>query len=145
MLIDNGCYILALNGANMALFRNLGKALHVDLELVEQKEHYVPETSELGRERPGRSFSRIGNHRSGYEHADLHSQEEEQFIKEAIDRLEELATAENKPAIILAPPNALGIARKYYSPTLRKLISQEIDRDYSTRSAKEVSGFLARY
>jgi len=145
MLIDNGTYIMALNGANMALYRNLGKALHVDLELVEQKEQYVPETAELGRERPGRSFSRIGDHRSGYENTDLHSQEEEQFIRQCVNRLDELAAAERKPVIILAPPDAIGTARKHYSPALRKLIAKEIDRDYSTHSAKELAGFLAKY
>ncbi|MEW4468310.1 host attachment family protein [Parasphingorhabdus sp. JC815] len=145
MLIDNGTYILVLNGATMTVYRNLGKALHVDLELVEQKEQFTPETSELGRDRPGRSFSRVGDHRSGYKNTDLHSQEEEQFIKESVARLDALATAEQKPAIILAPPEALGIARKHYRPALQKLITKEIDRDYSTHPAKEVAAFLADY
>lgn len=145
MLVDNGTLVMALNGANMTLYRNLGKALHVDLELVEEKEQYAPETAELGRERPGRSFSRMSDHRSGYESTDLHSQEEEQFIKTCLGRLHELATAKQKPVIILAPPDALGTARKYYSPALKALIVKEIDRDYSTHSMKDVAAFLAKY
>ncbi len=145
MLVENGSYILALNGANMVLYRNLGRALHVELELVEQKRQHVPETVELGRDRPGRSFERVGSRRSGYETTDLHSQEEERFIMQCVARLDELATAERKPAIILAPPDALGIARKHYSPALRKLIAEEIYRDYSKQPAKDVAAFLAGY
>lgn len=145
MLVENGSYILALNGANMALYRNLGKALHVDLELLEQKRHHVPETAELGRDRPGRSFERVGARRSGYEATDLHSQEEERFIKQWVDRLGELAAADRKPAIVLAPPDALGIARKHYSPALSNLIAEEIYRDYSRRPAKDIAAFLADY
>ena len=145
MLIDNGSYILALNGANMALYRNLGKALHVELELVEKKRQHVPETAELGRDRPGRSFERVGSRRSGYETTDLHSQAEERFIRQCVSRLDELATAEHKQVIILAPPDALGIARKHYSLALRKLIAEEIYRDYSARPAKDVAAFLADY
>lgn len=145
MLVENGSFVLTLNGGHMALYRNLGKALHVDLELLEQDQHLVPETAELGRDKPGRAFSSKGSRRSGYETTDLHSQEEERFIKQCVDRLNKLAAAEGKPAIILAPPDALGIARKYYSPALRKLIVEEVYRDYSTKTAPEVAAFLAKY
>ncbi|MEW4466642.1 host attachment protein [Parasphingorhabdus sp. JC815] len=145
MLVENGSFILALNGARMALYQNLGKALHVDLELLEQDQNLVPEMAELGRDRPGRTFYSKSSKRSGYEATDLQSQEEERFIKQSISRLEELAVKAQKPAIILAPPEALGFARKYYSPALRKLIDEEIYRDYATKPASEISAFLAEY
>lgn len=145
MLLENGSFVLALDGAHMALYRNLGKALHIELELIEQDQHSVPETAELGRDRPGRTFSSKSNRRSGYETTDLHSQEEDRFIRRCIERLNDLAVTERKPAVILAPPDALGIARKYYSPALHKLIVEEIYRDYSTKTAAEVATCLAKY
>ncbi|MEO9133034.1 MAG: host attachment protein, partial [Sphingomonas sp.] len=145
MLVQNNSLVLALNGGNMALYRNLGKALHVELELLEETRQHVPETADLGRDRPGRSFESVGARRSGYEAPDLHSREEEQFIKRSVGRLADLATANGNPVIVLAPPDALGIARKCYSPALRKLIADEIDRDYSGRSATDVAAFLAAY
>lgn len=145
MLVPNKALVLTINGANMAIFSNRGRALHVDLEQLEERHQPVPETAELGRDRPGRSFERTSARRSGYETHDLHTREEDRFIKQGIDRLEELATREGRPVIVIAPPDALGAARKMYSADLRKLVVQEIDRDYSTRPADDVSAFLASY
>jgi protein required for attachment to host cells len=145
MLVANKALVLAINGANMAIFSNRGKALHVDLEPLEESHQPVPETAELGRDRPGRSFESAGVRRSGYETHDLHTREEDRFIKQGIDRLEELAAKEGRPVIVIAPPDALGAARKMYSAELRKLVVEEIDKDYSTRPANDVSAFLASF
>ena len=145
MLVANDTLVLTINGANMAIFSNRGKALHVDLEQLEEEHQPVAETAELGRDRPGRSFESSGARRSGYEATDLHTREEDRFIQQGIDRLGELAVKEGKPVIVIAPPDALGVARKMYSPELSKLVVAEIDRDYSTRPARDVSVFLASY
>lgn len=145
MLVDNGTLVLAFNGARATFYRNLGKALHVELELIAEDRQPVPETAELGRDRPGRSFERTGQRRSSYETTDLHSQAEESFIRRCVERLGQLVAQERKPAIVIAPPEALGIARGHYSADLKKSIAREIDRDYSSRPAKDVAALLADY
>ena len=42
------------------------------------------------------------------------------FIMQCVSQLHKLATAERKQVVILVPPDALGIARKHYSPVPAK-------------------------
>lgn len=86
LLVETAIYIPALNSANMALSRHLGSALHVALELV-----HVPETAELGLDKPGRSFERVGSRRCGYETVDLNSQKEERLIMQCVSWLSKIA------------------------------------------------------
>jgi protein required for attachment to host cells len=145
MLLDQGTLVLVLDGARMSLYRNLGKALHAKLELLNEKQQHIAETAQLGADSPGRSFSSVGERRSAYSETDLHSQEEESFIKDCLEKLESIIVADKKPAVIIAPPRALGIARNQYSAALRTAVVAEIDRDYAARPAQDVATLLSVY
>ncbi|MDZ7588118.1 MAG: host attachment protein [Parasphingorhabdus sp.] len=142
MLVDNGTLVMALDGANMLIYRNIGAALNCQLELIREKQQYVAATADLGADRPGRTFSSQGRRRSSYASSDLHQKSEEQFIRECLSQLEQLACEKTLPVIIIAPPTALGIARSSYSVKLAQLIAAEIDRDYTQRSATETARLL---
>ncbi len=145
MLLDQGTLVLVLDGARMSLYRNLGKALHMKLELLNEKQQHIAESAKLGTDTPGRSFSSLGERRSAYSETDLHDQEEERFIKDCLEKLEKAVVDDRKPAVIIAPPRALGIARTHYSAPLRKAVLAEIDRDYAARPAQDVSTLLSIY
>ncbi|WP_373490049.1 hypothetical protein [Parasphingorhabdus sp.] len=49
LLVENAICILALNGANMALSRNLGNALHIEMGLV-KKGNMFPKPPNLARQ-----------------------------------------------------------------------------------------------
>jgi protein required for attachment to host cells len=145
MLLDQGTLVLVMDGARMSLYRNLGKALHANLELLNEKQQHIAETAKLGSDSPGRSFSSVGERRSAYSETDLHNQEEERFIKDCLEKLEKIVAEDKKPAVIIAPPRALGIARTHYSAPLRKAVLTEIDRDYAARPAQDVATLLSVY
>jgi protein required for attachment to host cells len=145
MLLEHGTLVLVLDGAQMNLYRNTGKALNAELELLSEKRQHIAQTAQLGSASPGRSFATVSDRRSAYESNDLHGQEEERFIKDSVDRLSETVLQDKRPAIIIASPIALGIARKHFSAALRKALVAEIDRDYAARPAKDVAALLSAY
>ena len=50
---------------------------------------------------------------------------------------------ETRSLIIVAPPRALGVLRKHYSPKLRGILRAEIERDYVNIPIPEIEARLA--
>lgn len=142
MLIEHGTLVLALDGGKMALYRNAGRGLGCDLELLCDQEKKLADTADLGSDQPGRSFSSTDARRSSVGQTDWHQQGEDRFTEESIRLLEEKARESNSRVIVIAPPKALGVARNHYGTALRKRIIAEIDRDYAARPADEISAML---
>lgn len=145
MLIDNDAIILVFNGGQMGLYRNIGNAPHTRLEQINEKKQHIAGTSSLGRQRPGRNFSSLNKRRNTYDDTDLHSQAEEKFIQECLKRLDKELKEKDVAVVLVAPPTALGIARKYYSANIRKSIIAEINRDYASNSKVEIEKYLSAH
>jgi protein required for attachment to host cells len=143
MLIEHGTLVLAMDGGRMALYRNAGRGLGCSLELLCEQERKLAATADLGSDRPGRSFSSTTGRRSAVAQTDWHQQGENSFTEVAILTLEAKARDSNCPVIVIAPPTALGVARKHYGTALRKRVIAEIDRDYAARPAEEIAAMLA--
>ena len=141
MLVAYDTHVMVIDGANRSLFRNRGKDLAPDLERIDHRHRQTGRTSEMGTDKPGRSFQSSGSGRSAHESTDYHEQEEDRFAHEAADQLNMLLTADAS-AILIATPHVLGVMRKRLTPAARSRITAEIDKDYAQRSVADITEFL---
>jgi protein required for attachment to host cells len=141
MLVAHDTHIMVIDGANKSLFRNRGKDFAPDLERIEHSHRPAGRTSDMGTDKPGRSFQSAGLSRSAHAGADFHQQEEDRFANEAADQLNLLLTA-GKSAILIAAPHVLGVMRKRLTPEVRARITAEIDKDYAQRSVADITELL---
>jgi protein required for attachment to host cells len=145
MLVSHGAMILVIDGAKMSLLRNRGKDFAVDLELVEHGAKQAASTTEMGTDKPGRSFASVGRTRSAYQATDYHQAEEDDFAKAATEKLNDLAQQSNLDFIVIAAPHVLGVMRHHYSPHLRNRLIAEINKDYAGRPTADVAELLRNH
>lgn len=145
MLIAHDLLIMAVDGARMSLFRNKGSVREPQLELLVEEEHKSPSTAELGDDKPGRSFQSIGNTRGAYETADLHQQAEDEFALEMAELLVFHMHDDERRAVLIAPPHALGLMRKHLPKDIRERLIAEIDKDFAGRTTSDVTELLEKY
>lgn len=141
MLVAHDTHIMVIDGANKSLFRNRGKDFAPDLERIDHRQRHGARTSDIGSDKPGRSFESAGNGRSAHESADYHQQEEEHFANAAADQLNRLLT-NGATAILIAAPHVLGVMRQRLVPEARSRITAEIDKDYAQRSVADITALL---
>ena len=102
-----------------------------------------PATHEQGTDAPGRSFNSVGNRRSAVDQTDWHSKAEAEFLQDLAGRLDAaIGAGEAKSIIIVAPPKALGVLRRAYSPTLRHAVRAELDKDFVRLPVPEIEKHL---
>ena len=141
MLVTHDAHIMVIDGANKSLFRNRGKDFAPDLERIDHRHRQTGRTSEMGSDKPGRSFQSAGKGRSEHESTDYHQQEEDRFANEAADQLNMLLS-DGASAILIATPHVLGVMRKRLAPEARARITAEIDKDYAQRSIADITAML---
>ena len=141
MLVAHNTHVMVIDGANKSLFRNRGKDFAPDLERIDHRHRQTGRTSDMGTDKPGRSFQSAGNTRSAHESTDYHQQEEDRFANEAVDQLNMLLT-DSASAILIATPHVLGMMRKRLTPKARSRITAEIDKDYAQRSVDDITALL---
>jgi protein required for attachment to host cells len=141
MLVAHDTHIMVIDGANKSLFRNRGKDFAPDLERIDHRHRQTGRTSDMGSERPGRSFQSTGSARSAQESTDYHQQEEDRFADAAADQLNALLT-NGATAILIAAPHVLGVMLKRLEPEARSRITAVIDRDYAQRPVADITALL---
>lgn len=141
MLVAHAAHIMVIDGANRTLFRNRGNDFAPDLERIDHRHRQTGRTTDLGTDKPGRSFQSSGSARSAHESSDYHQQEEDRFANEAADQLNVLLTA-GASAILIAAPHVLGVMRNRLVPEARSRITAEIDKDYAQRSVADITALL---
>ncbi len=145
MFVSHGAMILVIDGAKKSLFRNRGNDVAVDLEMVEHDAKHGASTSEIGADKPGRSFNSKGKSRSAHETSDYHQVAEDDFAKAATEQLNALAHQSDVDFIVVAAPRVLGEIRRHYSVDLRKRIVAEINKDYAGHPAADVVALLRHH
>lgn len=145
MLIKHGALVMVVDGGQMALFRNSAKSDAFTLELIEKREHANPRSSQLGEDKPGRSFQSMGADRSAYEIIDQHQVDEDSFIADAAECLANHMSDSDVGAVLIAPPRALGTMRKCLPDAVRGRLIAEIDKDYTGQSVQELENLLGKY
>jgi protein required for attachment to host cells len=104
----------------------------------------VPATSELGTDAPGRSHSSVGHGRSSVEQTDFHTQQEDEFLRGIMTKLDTAVQAGQITSIILvAPPRAIGVMRQGYTHGLKQAVREEIQKDYVNLPVYEIEKHLA--
>lgn len=141
MLVAHDTHVMVIDGANKSLFRNRGKDFALDLERIDHHQRNGGRTSDLGSDRPGRSFQSTGSTRSAHDSTDYHQQDEDEFAEAAADQLNALLT-NGSGAILIAAPRVLGVMRKRLTPQTRSRITVEIDKDYAQRSVEDIVALL---
>ncbi len=142
MFIPQDVRILALDGARMSLFRNVGTTSAPNLKLVFKTELRSPATSELGDDRPGRTFQSLGRGRAAYEGADLHKRSEAEFIDDMAQIFCSHMKQPKQQAIVIAPPQVLGQVREHLQPAIRSRLVGEIGKDYAGETALQLLELL---
>lgn len=145
MLIPHDSLILAIDGARMSLFRNVGPITAPMLKLVQQRAQKSSHTRLMGDDRPGRMHQSIGQGRAAYEAADLHENSEVEFIEEMMGIFNVYMTRAGQRAIIIAPPDALGYLRDLLDEDTQGRLVGEIAKNYCDKTAPELVELLEGY
>jgi protein required for attachment to host cells len=144
MLVPHGTLVMVVDGAKAQLFRNSGANNALKLSLLDTEAQIVPRTSEMGDERPGRSFQSGTVARSAHQTTDIHQMMEDRFVEEAAKRLSALIKDDGR-GILIAAPHTLGVMRKHLGAEARKHLLAEIAKDDVDRPAADIAAMLERY
>ena len=144
--LDHNMWVLICDGRKALLTENAGDAQAPNLQVRETFEHPDPPTREQGTDKPGRKFAGVGDARSATEPADLHTLAEDDFLKRLSAHLEHsVGHGKIEKLIVVAPPRALGVLRRAFSPALRKVVRQEVEKDYVNMPIYEVERQLSQH
>jgi protein required for attachment to host cells len=142
--IAQGDWIVVCDGAKALVLENVGDAVFPNLKTKEVHEQDSAKTHEQGTDAPGRAIQSVGARRSAMDQTDWHDQAEQAFLQDLAGRLDAAINAgETKAVTIVAPPRALGVLRKAYSPRLRQALRTEIDKDLVKKPVHEIEKLLA--
>jgi len=141
--LEQGEWVVVCDGRKALILENVGDAKFPNLRTKEVHEQKNPPTHEQGTDAPGRSFNSVGKRRSAVDQTDWHAQAEQHFLQNLAGRLDAaIGAGEAKSIIIVAPPKALGVLRRAYSPTLRHAVRAELDKDFVRLPVPEIEKHL---
>lgn len=144
MNIRHNVLVLVADGQRYLFFRNDGDFRSPSLRLEDTREMpKIPDTSELGTDRPGRSFASVGAQRSAVGQTDFHQQEKDNFAIETAERLRERALAGDfEELIVVAPPRTLAQLRRNYDKCVSSRVVAEIDKDLTRHTVPQITQIL---
>ncbi|SIN60725.1 Protein required for attachment to host cells [Parasphingorhabdus marina DSM 22363] len=145
MLVRKGTKIIAVDGGKLSVFRNVGEAFDPVLELIEEERNPVPRTSELGDDKPGRSFKSRSPRRGAHEQTDLHQKEEDRFAVQAADRIKAMLGEQDDGVILVSAPRMLGMVRKNLPPDTLSQLLAEIPKTFGSGDAEPLARLLKQH
>lgn len=145
MKIEHGMLVMAADGKKALLFRNEGDEKYSVLQTLTCDQIANPRTGELGSDRPGRSFSSTGTHRSGYEETDWHRQAEDRFASRVANFLDEATRENDANLIIAAAPQFLGSLREHLSVSVKRRLRAEINKDLVHHETDEIARLIGQH
>jgi protein required for attachment to host cells len=141
--IRSGEWVVVCDGAKALLLENVGDAVYPNLQTREVLEQPDEPTRALGTDAPGRLNNSLPNSRSAVEQTDWHARAESAFLEDLAKRLDAQVVAGKVKSILLcAPPRALGVLRRAYSPALKQAVRVEIDKDFVKIPVHEIEKHL---
>jgi protein required for attachment to host cells len=142
--IRNKEWVVVCDGAKALILENAGDTEIPDLKTREVYEQKNAATHELGTDKPGRAAGVDGKTRSAVGQTDWHERNEQSFLEDVAKRLDAAISAGQVTSmVIVAPPRALGVLRKAYSPALRQAVRAEVDKDLVKVPVYEIEKHLA--
>ncbi len=142
--IGQGEWVVVCDGSKALFLQNAGDSKFPNLQTREVFEQKVPATSEIGTDAPGRSHSSIGNGRSAVEQTDFHTQQEDEFLRSILAKIDTAVLAgQMKSIILVAPPRAIGVLRQSYTHALKQAVREEVHKDYVKMPVYEIEKHLS--
>jgi protein required for attachment to host cells len=142
--IGEGEWVVVCDGSKALFLQNAGDSKFPNLQTREVLEQKVQATSEIGSDAPGRSHSSVGHGRSSVDQTDFHTQQEDEFLRAIIVKLDTAVQAgQIKSIILVAPPRAIGVLRPGYTHALKQAVRAEIQKDYVKMPVYEIEKHLA--
>jgi protein required for attachment to host cells len=137
-------WVVVCDGRKALILENLGDGRLLDLRMKEVREHADASTHAQGTDAPGRVHPSVGTARSAVEQTDWHDAAEQAFLESLAYHLDAAVRQGSvKRLLVTAPPRALGMLRRAYSPALRAAIVREIDKDWVKMEVAEIERRLA--
>jgi protein required for attachment to host cells len=137
--LEHGDWLAVCDGANALLLENRGDAVAPHLLTRESFKLDNPRTHEQGTSAPGRTNTAHGGRRAAMEESDYHLQAEEAFLRRFAQTLDGHVQKKQIPAlVVIAPPRAMGILRKFLSDATREVVAGELTHDYAKLSLDEI-------
>jgi protein required for attachment to host cells len=144
--IEHNTWVLVGDGEKALFFRNEGDAAHPKLQVVRVLEQDNPRTREQGTDRPGRTHSSVGTHRSAMDDTNWHKLEKHRFAKELAEALYVAAHGGQYSRLVLAaPPMTLGDLRKALHKEVADRVVAEISKDLTNMPPHEIERVLVNY
>ena len=141
--LRQGTWVVVCDGRKTIVLENIGDEEYPDLRTRSALEAEDAPTSALGTDRPGRVHQSVGEARSGVEQTDWHDRDEQEFLKALAARLDKAVQAkEVTHLVVVAPPRALGVLRKAFSPHVKDAIVTEIDKDLASHPVTDIEKHL---
>jgi len=141
--LRQGTWVVICDGRKTIVLENIGDEQYPDLRTRSAIEAEDAPTSALGTDRPGRMYQRVGSARSSVEQTDWHDRDEQEFLKALAARLDKAVLAkEVAHLVIVAPPRALGVLRKAFSPHVQAAVVAEIDKDLASHPVSDIEKHL---
>ena len=141
--IHHNEWVVVCDGAKALVLENVGDPDLPNFKTKEVLRHKAPATHEQGTDAPGRTYNSVGARRSAVGQTDWHDQAETAFLDGLAGELDGLLrTGQVKSMVVVAPPRALGVLRRSYSPALKAAVRLEIDKDLVKLPVYEIEKHL---
>jgi protein required for attachment to host cells len=143
--IDHNAWVMVGDGEKALFFRNEGDKAHPNLEVIDVLQQDNPKTHEQGTDRPGRTHSSVGTHRSAMQETNWHKLEKHRFAKEIADVLYSAAHSGRYSKLILAaPPMTMGDLRKALHKEVADKVVAEVPKDLTNMPPDEIERVLTK-
>ena len=147
MALPNNALVLVIDGRKMLFFRNHGDTNQIDLRTEAHDERQDAPDRDLKTDAPGNEATGMkgggDTHRPAYSETDFHQQEEDNWVKEAAEKLRMRALkGDFEHLCIIAPPKALGVLRKELHKEVEKRVVCTINKEMSGRPVPDIEALL---
>jgi protein required for attachment to host cells len=143
MLLQNEALVLVADGSKMLILFNEGDATTPQLRVIEHEAFLNPANRDMLTDAPGVTHSREGPGRSTYDSGDPHQANEDRFAQTAAEIFAKAADSHAGELVVVAPPHALGVMRRHYSPQVRARLVAEIDKDLTGHSVADIARLIS--
>jgi protein required for attachment to host cells len=157
MALPNNALVLVVDGRKMLFFRNHGDENQIDLRTEAHDEREDRKDRDIKTDAPGTAAHGAGAHGSGIgavggghvsrptmEETDFHQQEEDDWVKEAAEKLNRRALRNDYSHLcIVAPPKALGVLRKQLHKEVERRLVCTINKEMSGRPIPDIEALIA--
>lgn len=142
--LPHDAWILIGDGRKALVMRNEGDAVFPNLETVAVFDQgHVPPTAALGTDKPGRQVQHRDGRRAAVKQTDWHDLEEHRFAEDVAHALDaRFSAGEVSALVVVAPARTLADLRGSFSPSLRRKIIAEVDKDLTKHPVHEIERLL---